>query len=322
MARLIDLFVLGLDPKRPILAPRMKPTQLQVAAAQMRFRPRFDENVAQIIERVHDAARGGADVILFSECAVTGYRREFKGIKPEQVNRACAEVARAARAARCNVLVGSPTFRNGAWFNSLLVFDRRGREVFEYSKIHLTESDARFFTPGDGLALFRVDGIPATSIICHERRYPELVRLPVMMGAQIVFHPNAGLDTLEISKGKRGGRDGMAARAFENQVYYVFANSVGPQGKGLWSAGDSKIIAPDSQMLALANNRDETIIQARLDLTKAGRRYAKEALRRPLFLRQAWQQMLRLCRSNRIRWRRSRRHRTPDPVPRFVISVE
>src|SRR2546421_7200432 len=35
-------------------------------------------------------------------------------------------------------------------------------------------------------AFFRVDGIPATAIICHERRYPELVRLPVMMGAQIV----------------------------------------------------------------------------------------------------------------------------------------
>ena len=276
----------------------MKAANLQVAAVQMRFRPRLDENVAQIIERVHEAARGGADVILFPECAVTGYRREFKGIKPEPVNRACAKVARAAREARCNVLVGSPTFHHGAWFNSLLVFDRRGRRIFEYSKIHLTESDARLFTPGNGLALFRVDGVPATAIICHERRYPELVRLPVMMGAQIVFHPNAGLDSFEISKRKRGGRDGIAVRAFENQVYYVFANSVGTQDNRLWSAGDSKIVAPDSQVLALANNRDETIIHAELDLTKAGRRYAREALRQPVFLRQAWQQMLRLCRGS------------------------
>ena len=68
---------------------------------------------------------------------------------------------------------------------------------------------------------------------------------PPQFRAQIVFHPNAGLDRLAVSRAKRGGRDGIAVRAFENQVFYVFANSVGPQGSGLWSAGDSKIVAPD-----------------------------------------------------------------------------
>ena len=273
----------------------MKQIQLRVAAAQMRFQPTIARNVRQIVERVHAAARRGADVILFPECAVTGYRREFTGLEPQAVNQACAEVARVAREARCNVLVGSPTFRNGAWFNSLLFFDRRGRQAFRYSKIHLAAWDRRFFARGNSLAFFRVDGVPATAIICHERRFPELVRLPVMMGAQIVFHPNAGLDTLQVSRAKRRGRDGIAVRAFENQVYYVFANSVGHQGNGLWSAGDSKIVGPDSRILALANNRDETVIQAECDLSQAGRQYAREALAQPAFLRAAWKQMLTLC---------------------------
>jgi len=273
----------------------MKPAKLRVAAVQMKFRATIRENVERIIELIHSAARDGTDVVLFPECAITGYRREFKGLEPERVEEGCAAVARAARQACCNVLVGSPTFRGREWFNSLRVFDRRGREVFRYSKIHLTDSDARFFTPGDSLAFFQVDGISCTAIICHERRYPELVRLPVMMGAQIVFHPNAGLDSLKVSKTKRHGRDGIAVRAFENQVYYVFANSVGPQGNGLWSAGDSKIVAPDSRVLALANNRDETIVQVEIDLTRAGRKYAREALRQPAFLRTAWKQMLALC---------------------------
>src|SRR5437667_1367353 len=273
----------------------MKHTRLQIAAVQMEFRPTIRENVQQISEWIHSAARAGADVVLFPECAVTGYRREFKGLTPGPVNRGCADVARAARAARCNVLVGSPAFRNGHWFNSLLVFDRRGRTVFEYSKIHLAAWDSRFFQPGDSLAFFRIDGVPATAIICHERRYPELVRLPVILGAQIVFHPNAGLDTLQVSRTKRRGRDGIAVRAFENQVYYVFANSVGPQGNGLWSAGDSKIVSPDSRLLALANNRDPMVIQAELDLADAGRKYAREALQHPDFLRRTWKQMLALC---------------------------
>jgi predicted amidohydrolase len=266
----------------------------------MKFRSTIHENVERIVEAIRSAARDGADVILFPECAITGYQREFKELRPTSVAQGCAAVARAAREARCNVLVGSPTFRRGKWFNSLLVFNRRGRQVFRYSKIHLTTRDARFFTPGNSLAFFRLDGVPATAIICHERRYPELVRLPVMMGAQIVFHPNAGLDSAQVSRTKHRGRDGIAVRAFENQVYYVFANSVGPQGKSLWSAGDSKIVGPDSQVLALANNRSETVIQAELDLTQAERRYAREALAQPLFLRTAWRQTLALC------WRRLR----------------
>jgi predicted amidohydrolase len=268
---------------------------LLVAAVQMKFRPTIRQNVERIVELVRASAHAGIDVLLFPECAVTGYRRDFAGIDHAALEEGCTAVARAARNARCYVLVGAPTFRKGKWFNSLLVFNRQGREVFRYSKIHLTESDARFFTPGNSLAFFRMDGVPASAIICHERRYPELVRLPVMMGAQIVFHPNAGLDSLEVSKAKRRGRDGIPVRAFENQVYYVFANSVGPQGHGLWSAGDSKIVAPDSRVLALANNRDEAVIRAELDLARAGRTYAREALAQPVFLRSAWKQMLARC---------------------------
>jgi predicted amidohydrolase len=190
------------------------------------------------------------------------------------------------------VLVGCPTFAGRKRFNSLVVFDRRGRTVFCYSKIHLTARDARFFTPGNSLAFFHLAGVPCTAIICHERRYPELVRLPVMLGAQIVFHPNAGLDSLPVSKTKRRGRDGMAVRAFENEVYYVFANSVGPQGDGLWSAGDSKIVAPDSRVLPLDNNHDETIIKTKLDISLDSRKYARESLQEPPLLRIHFKAML------------------------------
>src|SRR6266516_3404245 len=87
----------------------------------------------------------------------------------------------------------------------------------------------------------------------------------------------------------------IAVGAFENQVYYVFAISVGPQGDGLWSAGDSKIVAPDSRLLALANNREAMVIQAELDLAHAGRKYAREALQQPVFLPKAWKQIIALC---------------------------
>ncbi|HTG45003.1 MAG TPA: carbon-nitrogen hydrolase family protein [Verrucomicrobiae bacterium] len=278
---------------------------LQITAAQLKFRRTIPGNLELIRGCIEEAARAGSDVVVFPECAITGYNVAFGRFAPSEIQDAIKVVAKAARACRCHVLIGSPTFNRGRWFNSLLVFDRQGRERIRYHKIHLTPRDARFFIPGNSIAWFHIDGVACTAILCHERRFPELVRLPVMMGAQIVFHPNAGLDAIAVSKAKRGGCDGIAVRAFENQVFYVFANSVGPQGDGLWSAGDSKIVAPDSKVLALANNRDEMLIHARIDLSQARRSYAQEALREPRFLRPHWKAMIAACRRQlKVRMRR------------------
>jgi predicted amidohydrolase len=177
-----------------------------------------------------------------------------------------------------------------------VLFDRQGAAAHCYAKCHLTEPDRAHFAPGNAVALLAIDGVSATAVICHERRYPELVRLAVMAGARVLFHPNAGMDSLAVSRQKRGGRDGIAARAFENAVYYVFANSVGPQGKGKWSAGDSKIVAPDERVLSLADNRNEAVIVATLDLAQATGVYAQRGMTQPRFLAPRWKQMVRAVR--------------------------
>ncbi len=84
----------------------------------------------------------------------------------------------------------------------------------------------------------------------------------------------------------------------------MFANSVGPQGNGKWSAGDSKIVAPDERVLKLANNRDEEVIVADLDLNCATRKYALESLQHPRFLSRQWRKMIELIR-RQIRTERS-----------------
>ena len=144
-----------------------------------------------------------------------------------------------------------------------------------------------------------LDSSPLVAVLFAEPGYLDLVdRIleadDVLVGAPTLVETSlvliGRLFTLQVLQQKN-----FAVRAFENQVYYVFANSVGHQGKGLWSSGDSKIVGPDSRILALANNRDETVIQAECDLSQAGRQYAREALAQPAFLRAAWKQMLTLC---------------------------
>lgn len=262
----------------------------------MKFAPTIDGNLAKIEAAIGRAVRHRADAILFPECATTGYAFDFPSLKPADLRAALARVGALAAQHGVNVLAGSPVFRGRALQNCLAVFDRRGRMIHCYAKCQLTGGDRRFFQPGNSVALFELDGVTCTAVICHERRYPELVRLAVMAGAQILFHPNAGLDLLAVSRRKRGGRDGIAVRAFENAIFYVFANSVGPQGGGRWSAGDSKIVAPDGSFLKLADNANEAVITADLDLSLATRQYALEGLESPRFLAPHWRRMIALVR--------------------------
>lgn len=268
------------------------PKQLRVAAVQMIFADTIAGNLEKIERAAVKAAAGHADAVLFPECATTGYACDFGTLKPATLHQVLQSIAAIAARLRINLLIGSPIFAGRRLYNALVVFDRRGRLVHAYAKCQLVAADCQWFTPGNSLSLFSLDGVPATALICHERRYPELVRLPVMAGAQIVFHPNAGMDALAVSRAKRRGRDGIPARAFENAVYYVFANSVGPQGGGKWSAGDSKIVAPDGSFLKLADNRKEGVLVADLDLSLATRKYAQDSLQHPRFLASHWRRML------------------------------
>src|SRR5882672_486411 len=135
----------------------MKKVRLIVAAAQMKFRRTIDENVTWIVDAIHSAAGAGADVVLFPECAVSGYNRDFTAVCPKAIKAALETIARAARRANCNVLVGCPTFSGRRRRNSLVVIDRRGQDVFCYAKIHLTPRDAGYFVPGNKLAFFHLD---------------------------------------------------------------------------------------------------------------------------------------------------------------------
>src|SRR5262249_17274394 len=114
----------------------MRAKNLQITAAQLRFRRSLPENVALIRRCIAEAARAGSDVVLFPECALTGYNSDFRRITPGEIGSGLKAVAEAARAFGCHVLMGSPTSAGARWFNSLIVFDRRGRETFRYHKIH------------------------------------------------------------------------------------------------------------------------------------------------------------------------------------------
>ena len=115
--------------------------------------------------------------------------------------------------------------------------------------------------------------MPCSIIICHDERYPELVRLPVLAGARVVFYLSHESGVRQ--EHKIGPyRAQIQARAVENTVYVVHANA--PANDDLsGSHGQSRVIAPDGTIVEEASMFGEEVVVADLE---PGRATAANAL--------------------------------------------
>ncbi|HOX02544.1 MAG TPA: sulfatase-like hydrolase/transferase [Candidatus Paceibacterota bacterium] len=250
--------------------------RLRVAAVQMRSAHDLSANAQSIAQTIRSAPASGIRVLLFPECALSGYAAAaVTNLTELEIAHAEGEVARACRDAGVYAIVGMP-YRDGEQLlNSAAVITPSGRVLERYHKIQLAES---WPAGGDRMFVFPIDGVPCSIIICHDERYPELVRLPVLAGAQVVFY-------LSHESGLRAEhkiapyRAQIQARAVENTVFVVHANApANPDASG--SHGHSRIIAPDGNILQEASIFEETILAADLDIAKATRANARKSLSR------------------------------------------
>ena len=278
----------GGRPEAP-LAPA--PTALRVAAVQMRSGRDLAANVAHTVELLKRCAADGVQVAVFPECSVTGYHGDLiPKLSPEQLADAERRVAAACRELGIWAVVGLPVRDGDRLYNSAVVIDAGGRVRERYHKVQLAEP---WPTPGDHLSVFRIRGVPCSIIICHDERYPELVRLPVLAGARVVFYLS---HESPLAQEEKVGpyRAQIQARAAENTVYVVHANAPA-NADATGSHGQSRLIAPDGNVLKEASVFREEIVTATLDLSKATAANARRSLTRGPLARW-WQEGLKQVR--------------------------
>jgi predicted amidohydrolase len=122
--------------------------------------------------------------------------------------------------------------------------------------------------------VFKVGDASCSVVICHDSRYPELTRLPVLAGARVVFYISHESSVAWESK-LSPYRAQVQARAVENSVFFVHANAPADDArKG--SHGQSRIVLPDGNLISEASIFEEEILFADLELARA---VAENALR-------------------------------------------
>ncbi len=250
---------------------------LRVAAIQMRSSRDLNENIAATKKHIAAAARDGVRVVVFPECSLTGYfDNDFmKHFTRKQLADAERQVADACREHAIYAIIGMPCREGEKLFNSAVVIDPAGKVIERYHKIQLAES---WPDGGDHMAVFKIDGVPASIIICHDERYPELVRLPVLAGARLVFYVSHE-SGIKSEKKIDPYRAQIQARAVENTVYVVQANAPANDDT-TGSHGQSRIIAPDGNIVEEAGMFDEQVVASTLDLTKATGRTGRLSIER------------------------------------------
>ncbi len=250
------------------------PKTLRVAAVQMRSGRDLEANVAATVRLLRQCAADSVQVAVFPECSLSGYFADvIPHLTTEQLESAVARVAAACKEIGIAAVIGTPVRDGGKLFNSAVVLDEKGRIVERYHKVQLAES---WPAPGDHLSVFRLFGVPCSIIICHDERYPELVRLPVLAGSRVVFYLSHESPLKE--EGKLGPyRAQIQARAVENTVWVVHANAPA-NADATGSHGQSRLIAPDGNLVQEASIFREEVLVGTLDLARATAANARRSL--------------------------------------------
>src|SRR5215217_8933188 len=104
-------------------------SNVRIALANLRVPRTREESVDLAMPAVADAARRGASVVCFPECFVPGYRWPGTTAPPPDpvfLERARAEIASAARAARITVILGTERLTGRGLQISACVIDPDG----------------------------------------------------------------------------------------------------------------------------------------------------------------------------------------------------
>ena len=210
-----------------------------------------------------------AELVVFPETITTGFvtgldANALWDLVDDVPGRITHEIQAAAQSLKVHVVWTS--YRRGpergVIYNSAMLIGPDGEIIGTYDKTHpfpLERCDCGgWVTVGNRADVFETTLGTIGMIICYDGDFPELSRLLAVKGAEVIVRPSALLRSFDIWHLTN------AARAYDNHVYMVATNSVGPDAGGSYYFGHSMIVNPIAWRLAQARGGEE-IVSAKLD---------------------------------------------------------
>lgn len=227
-------------------------------------------NRDKIIDFIDQAKNVQADLVAFTELAVTGYPPEDLLLKPQFVKDNLKIVKQIAKATRGITAIVGFVDAKGHIADSAAIISN-GKLVYIYDKMLLPNygvfDEYRYFRPGNRYPIFTLKDINIGVNVCEDIWFPQgPARTQAAAGAEIIVAVNAS----PYHKAKYQQRQRMLAqRAKDNNVYVAYVNTVGGQDELVFD-GHSMICDPKGKLLATGKQFDEDLIT--YDFTLSGPR--------------------------------------------------
>ena len=226
-------------------------------------------NLAAVLEGIEEAARGGAQLVVFPECALSGYvynsAAEVGEAAIDRNHRTVGVIADRCATLKIHAIVGllEADRAAGTLYNSALVIGPSAPPQW-YRKCHLPVLGIdRYVGRGAELPVFDLGFARIGVLICYDVRFPEAARSLALRGIDLLVVPTnwpAGAESAPEFLTR--------ARAWENRIYVAACNRVGVE-RGTCFIGRSQIVAPDGTFLAQADGESSTILYADIDVRQA-----------------------------------------------------
>jgi 5-aminopentanamidase len=243
--------------------------RVKIAGVQMDPKiARKKENLEKILNETGIAAGCGSNLIVFPECALSGYMySEYAEAVPfaETVPGPATEaIATLCHELKVYVVAGLLEKDGHKCYNTAALVGPEGL-IGRYRKNHLPYLGIdRYLEPGN--EPFKVYQTAIGNIglfICYDCTFPESARVMALLGADILVLPtNWPQGRLKVPQHV------IITRAFENKVHLVAVDRVGIE-RGAKFLGLSKIVNAWGDTVAEAGQENEEIIYGEVSLAEA-----------------------------------------------------
>jgi len=242
---------------------------LKIATCQFPVCERIDSNADHIRTLMRQAADQGADIVHFSEGALSGYAgvdfNSFDGYDWGLLRSRTMEIMQLAAELKIWVVVGSAHALTAPHkpHNCLYLISPEGRLAGRYDKRFCTAMDLEHFTPGDHFTHFEINGVKCSLLICFDLRFPELYRELYKAGIRCVFQsfynarqqgPSVHTDIM---------RQTMQANCANNGLWASMSNSC-----GWFCPYPSCFIQPDGRIVGQLPDHREGLMIHTVDLNQ------------------------------------------------------
>lgn len=201
----------------------------------------IEGNTERMLQTVQEQQKAGADLVMFTELALSGYPPEDLLYRDDFYQRCDAQLHRLQRASvGVAILVGHPWREGDKLYNALSLFSE-GQLLTRYFKQQLPNygvfDEKRYFQAGNETCVVDLKGYRLGLLICEDLWFPEPVDAAKAAGAEMILSINASPYNREKPYIRKTL---MAGHCQRTHLPLVYLNQIGGQDELIFD-GCSKV---------------------------------------------------------------------------------